>query len=297
LKYALYDFTSTRDLYREATTAAGIGMHRSLILTYIELQALLITPIAPHWADYVWQEILHKVSFLPTKSHLTPPTSPPPPLSSPHPTPSPANPPPQPTTIQTALYPARPPPSPPLTASLTYIRTTTSSITSTEAATSKRQAKGKTTSFSPHLPKKLTIYYATSFPPWQEKYIALVRAHFSTLTLTLDDKAVNTAIPNNEKKKAVPFVQGLKRRLMAGERGEVVFERRLAFEEGEVLGMMVMGLRKTTGCRIIEVVEVEEGGGRGVVRVGEGLGEVRENLAQVAGMAVPGQPSFLFENV
>jgi len=124
-----------------------------------------------------------------------------------------------------------------------------------------------------------------------------VRAHFSTLTLTLDDKAVNTAIPNDEKKKAVPFVQGLKRRLMAGERSEVVFERRLAFEEGEVLGMMVMGLRKTTGCRVIEVVEVEEGGGRGVVRVGEGVGEVRENLAQVAGMAVPGQPSFLFENV
>lgn len=117
----------------------------------------------------------------------------------------------------------------------------------------------------------------------------------------MDDKAVNTAIPNADKKKAVPFVQGLKRRLVAGESSDVVFERRLAFEEGEVLRMMVLGLRKTTGCRVIEVVEVEEGGGRGVVRVGEGDGEgvgaVRENLAPVAGMAVPGQPSFLFENV
>lgn len=113
----------------------------------------------------------------------------------------------------------------------------------------------------------------------------------------MDDKAVNSAIPNADKKKAVPFVQGLKRRLMAGESSEVVFERRLAFEEGEVLGMMVSGLRKTTGCRVIEVVEVEEGGARGVVRVGEEVGAVREGLAPVAGMAVPGQPSFLFENV
>lgn len=97
LKYALYDFTSTRDLYREATTAAGIGMHRSLILTYIELQALLITPIAPHWADYIWQEVLHKV-------HPSPP--PPPPFLSP----------PQPLSPLTPLanhHPNRPLPAPP----------------------------------------------------------------------------------------------------------------------------------------------------------------------------------------
>lgn len=61
LKSALYDFTSTRDFYREATAAAGIGMHRDLVLQYIELQALLLTPIASHWSDYIWQEVLHKV--------------------------------------------------------------------------------------------------------------------------------------------------------------------------------------------------------------------------------------------
>jgi isoleucyl-tRNA synthetase len=58
----LYDFTGARDFYREATSAAGIGMHRSLLAQYIEFQALLIAPLAPHWADYIWQEVLHKVS-------------------------------------------------------------------------------------------------------------------------------------------------------------------------------------------------------------------------------------------
>lgn len=35
-------------------------MHRDLVRQFIELQALLITPIAPHWAEYVWREILGK---------------------------------------------------------------------------------------------------------------------------------------------------------------------------------------------------------------------------------------------
>lgn len=61
LKSALYDFTGTRDFYREITAAAGIGMSRELVLQYVELQALLLTPIASHWADYIWQEVLNKV--------------------------------------------------------------------------------------------------------------------------------------------------------------------------------------------------------------------------------------------
>jgi leucyl-tRNA synthetase len=62
LKSSLFDFTSARDFYREATIAAGIGMRKDLVLRYIELQALLLAPIAPHWCDYIWQELLHKVS-------------------------------------------------------------------------------------------------------------------------------------------------------------------------------------------------------------------------------------------
>lgn len=60
LKSAFYDFTGTRDFYREVVTAAGIWMNRDLILQYIELQVLLLTPIASHWADYIWQEVLNK---------------------------------------------------------------------------------------------------------------------------------------------------------------------------------------------------------------------------------------------
>lgn len=53
-----YDLQSARDSYRENCKAAGVGMHREFVRKFIELQALLITPIAPHWAENVWREIL-----------------------------------------------------------------------------------------------------------------------------------------------------------------------------------------------------------------------------------------------
>lgn len=108
LKSALYDFTPARDFHREAMTAAGIKMHKDLILQYIELQALL-TVIAPHRSEYIWLEVLNKSS-----------------------------------TIQNALYPV----VLALVAALTvvgeYVRTILSNITSTAAAQQKRKQMAKT---------------------------------------------------------------------------------------------------------------------------------------------------------
>lgn len=127
-----------------------------------------------------------------------------------------------------------------------------------------------------------------------------MRDSFDSVTLSIDDKALGPKIAKmGEMKKAMPFVQGLKKRLMGGETGEVVFERKLAFDELQVLAQMRAGLRKTTGCTEVEIVVVEEGGIRGrLVGVGDGDGkELRENLPIAAHGAVPGAPSFHFENV
>ena len=61
LKSGYYDFMAARDFYREATKAAGQGMHQDLVQKFIEVQALLITPIAPHFSEYIWLEVLKKV--------------------------------------------------------------------------------------------------------------------------------------------------------------------------------------------------------------------------------------------
>ena len=260
LKSALYDFTSARDFYREASIAAGIKMHKDLILQYIELQALLLTVIAPHWSEYIWLQVLKK-----------------------------------PSTIQNALYPVVPAARADLTAAREYVRATSSNITSAEAAQQKKKAKGKDIGYDLKKPKKLTIFAAVKFPAWQEKYIDLVREAWHPDTKSINDKELNGKIAKmGEMKKAMPFVQGLKKRLVSGEKPEMVFNRKLAFDEVKTLENMVPGLKKAAGLAVVELVQVEEGGKKGHV-VGEG--KVVEGLPPHAESAVPGVPTFNFENV
>ena len=250
-------------------------MHHKLVERYIELQALLLTPIAPHWADYIWQEVLKHVRHLHASNANHTPTNVP-----------------QPTTIQTALWPAVPLPSASLSAAREYVRATSSAITSAEASQLKKQAKGKTTSFDPKRAKKLTIFAASSYPAWQDRYIDLVREAFENTQLSTDKELVGRVAKMGETKKAMPFVQGLKKRLVqGGEKPETVFERKLAFSEEDTLAEMVPGLQRTTGCRAVEVVVIGADG------VGTSQGKRVETLPQSAEQAVPGTPSFYFENV
>ncbi|KAH8687396.1 hypothetical protein BGZ60DRAFT_475400 [Tricladium varicosporioides] len=260
LKSALYDFTGARDFYREASVAAGIKMHKDLILQYIELQALLLAVIAPHWSEYIWLEVLNK-----------------------------------PSTIQNALFPEVPAAIPSLTAAREYVRVTASNITSAEAAQQKKKAKGKDIGYDLKKPKKLSIFAAAKFPGWQQKYIELVREAWNPETKSVNDKELNGKISKmGEMKKAMPFVQMLKKRLVGGEKPEMVFERKLGFNEIETLGNMVPGLKKAAGLTEVDIIEVADGGKSGKV---VGSAEVKEGLPQPAEGAVPGVPTFHFENV
>ncbi|TRX90051.1 hypothetical protein FHL15_008970 [Xylaria flabelliformis] len=60
LKSGFYDFIASRDWYRDVTKSVGISMHHDLVMRYIELQALLLTPIAPHFSEYLYREVLKR---------------------------------------------------------------------------------------------------------------------------------------------------------------------------------------------------------------------------------------------
>ncbi|KIW58966.1 leucine-tRNA ligase [Exophiala xenobiotica] len=251
LKSALYDFQSARDFYREACLSSGTPMSRPLVQRYVELQSLLIATIAPHWAEYMWLEVLHKDD-----------------------------------SIQNARWPEVPTANPGLTAMREYVKGTSSNITSAEAQAAKKMAKGKSAAFDPRKPKRITIFVAKSFPAWQDKYVDLVREMLEKSTLD-DDRALNGQVAKMgkgpEMKKAMPFVQALKKRLVVNnESPETVFERKLPFDEVEILNDMKKGLMRTTGCKDVVVTVV---------------GEDKTGLPVMAEHAVPGLPSFLFENV
>lgn len=239
-------------------------MHHNVVTKYLRLQALLLAPIAPHWSDYVYTSILNS-----------------------------------PSSIQHATFPTTPEPNPSLTAARNYVRSTTSSITSAEGNQTKKLAKGKNVAFDPKREKKLTVFTARQFPKWQDRCVEMVREGFEKLGV-VDVKQVSQQIDKADVKKAMPFVQAMKRRLeVGGEKKEDVFERKLPFDEVMVLREMVPGLRSTImKCKVVEVVEVGEGGKEGrivggtVAQVGEG----RSDLAAAAEGAMPGAPTFHFEN-
>lgn len=148
-------------------------------------------------------------------------------------------------------------------------------------------------SYDPKKPKQLTIYVALTYPGWQEKYIDLVRAAFDNVSLKVDDKAVNVQVAKlGEVKKAMPFVQNLKKRL-ATESSKNVFDRKLAFDEVATLKEAVPTLMKITGAKVVSVVIVEDGG-----KTGKDLDrKTLENLPAQAEGAEPGNPKFEFTNI
>lgn len=115
----------------------------------------------------------------------------------------------------------------------------------------------------------------------------------------IDIKAISKQIDKSESKKAMPFINGLKRRLDNGESKDVVLNRELAFDELSTLRAMVPGLKQTVQkCVEVEIITVTEGGKEGVVIKEDGSkGETRSELPPHAASAEPGSPSFAFENV
>ncbi|KAF8395231.1 hypothetical protein HHK36_019173 [Tetracentron sinense] len=62
LKTGFYDLQAARDEYRFSCGAGG--MNRDLLWLFMDVQTRLITPICPHYAEFVWKELLKKDGFI-----------------------------------------------------------------------------------------------------------------------------------------------------------------------------------------------------------------------------------------
>ncbi|KAF5284997.1 hypothetical protein FQR65_LT02309 [Abscondita terminalis] len=62
LRSGFFELQAVRDKYRELTSMNG--MHADLILRFIEVQALLLSPICPHVCEHVWKLLGKKESIV-----------------------------------------------------------------------------------------------------------------------------------------------------------------------------------------------------------------------------------------
>jgi leucyl-tRNA synthetase len=158
----------------------------------------------------------------------------------------------------------------------------------------KKLAKGKAAQFDPKKDKKLSIFVAQSWPSWQAKYIELVRSQLESLGV-VDVKEASKKIDKAEMKKAMPFLQTLKRKLDQGESRENILERKLPFDEISVLKEMAPGLKSSVPKLVdVAIILVDENGKTGKDAIS---GAKLEGLPAIAISAEPGSPSFDFANV
>ncbi|KAB1208566.1 Leucine--tRNA ligase, cytoplasmic [Morella rubra] len=62
LKTGFYDLQAARDEYRFSCGSAG--MNRDLVWHFMDVQTRLITPICPHYGEYVWRKLLNRNGFV-----------------------------------------------------------------------------------------------------------------------------------------------------------------------------------------------------------------------------------------
>ncbi|ODV74633.1 leucine--tRNA ligase CDC60 [Cyberlindnera jadinii NRRL Y-1542] len=257
LKTGLFDYQTARDYYREASAT----MHRDLVLRYIETQVLLLTPVAPHFADYVWREVLGKK-----------------------------------TTIQSASFPrASKPVDYSILESLEYIRGLSRSIRETEGTLMKKK-KGKGADVDQSKPVKLTIFISENFPEWQNDYIEIVRELFEKQSL--NDNAVIKEKVGKDMKRAMPFISNLKQRLVK-ESPDVVFNRELNFDEVATVKTAIETIKRAASAfkvHDVQVISFKNG-----TRVGTDIFTGEEVPITITGKiidsAVPGQPGLVMENI
>ncbi|EGV60825.1 cytosolic leucyl tRNA synthetase [Yamadazyma tenuis] len=261
LKTGLFDFQAARDYYRDSVSGT-VGMNKKLVLQYIENQILLLAPVASHFSEYIYREVLNRSG-----------------------------------SIHTARFPrASKPVSKPISDALAYVRELTRAVREAEVNVLKKKKGGKPSEVDGSKPARLTLFVASSFPEWQDSYIDLVRELFEAHTL--NDNSVIKQKVGKDIKRAMPFISILKQRL-AVEDPKTVFNRELTFDEIDTIKAVMANIQRapvSIDIQEVEVITIASGS-----KVGKNIATGEDYEITITGKiidsAVPGQPGVMIKNI
>ncbi|TPX33461.1 leucine---tRNA ligase [Synchytrium microbalum] len=235
VKEGFYQLQTARDSYRDATSPGrGIdnhGMHKQLVLRFVEVQALLLAPITPHWSEHVWQNLLKKREL---RNWV-----------------------PQPSSILHALWPETKPIDTVALASVSYLRDIAHNVRASEDQIAKKAAKRGQAVVSGGV-KKYRIFWASRFPEYQEQGIALLKETYDAKTQTFSNKEKELAAQRglNKDKRFIPFLVEFKKRVEST--GPSAFNLELAFNEHHVLTSNMEILKRSLNTEHVEIVRKED---------------------------------------
>lgn len=257
LKYGFFELQNARDRYRDVTSNTGsVGMNWPLICRFMEIQALLLTPITPHFCEFVWSKVLGKN-----------------------------------TSIQQELFPEAGPIEHSLLESAAYLQNVAHSLR-TSLQSERKPKKGAARENL----NAVEIYVAVAFPKWQEDAIAILRSLYQDGKFATDDVIVAAMKPlmkDRMNKRLIPFVMELKNRVLA--EGPRVLERKLPFDEVTILEENMDYLSKSLGVLSLSVTPVDPSAVAASVSDGEASSSSEEKeIRRRQEISFPGEPTAYF---
>ncbi|PLW40185.1 hypothetical protein PCASD_12297 [Puccinia coronata f. sp. avenae] len=273
-KVGFYELLGARDWYRDFTAEEG-GMHADLLRYYVRVQALLIAPIAPHFAEHVWGTILGEPGSIQNAAFPNPSQG-----------------------VDDAMIDAA-----------EYVKETVRNVRTTELNLAKRKAKatkGPTTagpqlSFDPAKPKRVRIFVADKFPAWQGQCIDALAKNLDRETALVDEKALRADLEKLglfKDKRTMPFIMMMKGKIKAN--GPSALERALTFDEMDVLQKAAGYLRRTLNYERVEIESLAAGMDKAQQQLAQELKDGTHdpsgyNLAIIE-TSQPGSPAFVVYN-
>ncbi|CDW60125.1 Anticodon 1 and tRNA-synt 1g domain containing pr otein [Trichuris trichiura] len=216
VKTGFFEFQAARDRYREWSVGP---LNHSLILRFIEVQALLLSPICPHLCETVWKLLGHKTS------------------------------------IVKAAWPACRPVDELLIKQCSYLEDVLHDFRVRQKAVASAKQKGKSVA---EKPTHATVYVCDKYPSWQEAILkTLFDWHQANESLP-DNKQLSKVLLGNDMlkpyaKKVMPFVAFVKENYAA--KGADALRLQIDFDESNLL---LENLDYITSTLELEQVEVNE---------------------------------------
>merc|ERR1719397_2285369 len=232
LRTGLYEMLLVRDKYREL--CGERGLYRGLALRWLEVEALLLSPVCPHVAEHLWA-LLGKTG-----------------------------------SVLAATWPTAPAPDTTVIAQSEYLMDTARDfrLKLKNATTVKSKGKGKGETVPACPPTHATVYVARSCPAWQVTVLSTLAEMFAGNAETVvDNKAVSVRLgklPELKKymKKVMPFVAYTKDQVAI--RGLEALDTQLPWDEVQVLTDNLSYLLATLDLEGVDVaLSTELGGERG----------------------------------
>ncbi|KAK7097865.1 leucine--tRNA ligase, cytoplasmic-like [Littorina saxatilis] len=222
LRSGVFEFQGKRDKYREVESQ---GMHRDLVLRYIEVQCLLMAPICPHMAEHLWGR-LHKMKCTTGES------------------------------IMHAAWPVAGPVDELLIRSSEYLMDAAHEF---RIRLKSVLNPGKNKKASP--PTHGTIWVAKTYPPWQNTVLTTLKQLYKGSSGFPDNKVISTELKNKTElqkymKKVMPFVQVAKENF--SKHGERALNLTSEFDEKQVLEMSRVYLSNTLELEGLDIRFSEE---------------------------------------